>query len=70
MKNQRTFNLSRTHPVTRYVQNIIDPARDAEVAVRIAKRAVAGKIVALISREVSINEALVITVDGSNLARP
>jgi hypothetical protein len=56
--------------VTGYVQYIVYTAGNPVIAVGIAARTIASEVVAGISAVVSIDAALVITVNGTYLARP
>ena len=68
--NQRRLNLCRSHPVARDIDDVIHPASDPVVAILIAPRAVTGKNFAGIGREVGIDEALMVAVDGPHLSGP
>ena len=64
------FNFGGTHAVTRYVQYVVDPSRNTDVAFFIAQGTVTGKVVAVVGIEVGIEHALVITVHGTDLPGP
>ena len=70
VQNQRAFDLSRAHAVTRYVDDVIDAASDPPVIVRVAPAAVACKILAFIGREIGLHKAVVVAVHGARLPRP
>src|SRR5437660_762200 len=60
----------RAHAVPRDVDHVIDAPGDPVIAVAVASAAVAGEILALVGREISLLEAGVIAIDGTHLPRP
>ena len=55
------------HPVARYVDHVVNAARDPVVAILIPRAAVAGEVAAWICGEIGFDEALVIAVDRAHL---
>ena len=56
--------------MARDIDDVVDPAGDPVVAVRVAAAAVAGEIFARIGAEIGVEEALVVAPDGAHLAGP
>ncbi|MNM79754.1 hypothetical protein D3C81_916990 [compost metagenome] len=70
VRNQRAFHFGRTDAVAGDVDHVIDAASDPVIAIFIATAAVTGEIAARVGAEVGVDETLVVTVDGTHLARP
>ena len=70
VRDESAFHLGRAHPVTRHVYDVVDAPGDPVVTVFVAAAAVAGKVLARIGREVSLDETVVISVNGARLPRP
>ena len=68
--DQRRFDLRRPQAVARHIDDVVDAAGDPVVAVGIAPAAVAGEVLALVGREIGLDEAVVVAVDRAHLARP
>ena len=67
---QRTFNLGSAQTVSRNIDDIVDAAGYPVVAIGIAVRAVAGKVIPRIRREIRVDTALVVAVDTAKLTWP
>src|SRR3546814_5002549 len=59
VEDERAFDLGGAHAVARDVDDIVDAAGDAPIAVGIAAASVAGEIFALVGREIGFGEAFV-----------
>ena len=70
MQHQRAFDFRRSHAVARHVNDVVHPARDPVIAVRVPPRAVAGRIFAGEGREIGLKEAVMIAPDRPHLPRP
>src|SRR5262249_4968700 len=70
MRDQRGLDLGGAEPVAGDVDDVVDAASDPVVAVLVAPAAVAGEVLARISLEISIDEALVITKDRAHHSGP
>ena len=70
LRDQRALDLGGADAVAGDVDHVVDAAGDPVVAVLVAAAAVAGEVLAGIGREVGLDEALVVAVDGAHLARP
>src|SRR5208283_3048180 len=64
------FYFRRSHAVTGNVDDVINAASDPVIAIGVAAAAIAGEIFARIGREISLLEALVVSVDRAHHARP
>ncbi len=70
MRDECRFDFRRTEAMAGNIEHVIDAARDPVITVLIAAAAVTGEILAFVSREISFDEALVITVKRTHLTRP
>ena len=70
MQDQRAFNLCGAHAVARHVDDVVHPASDPVIAVRIPPRAIAGRIFAGEGGEIGLEEAIMIAPHGAHLTRP
>src|SRR5664279_475333 len=68
MRDERTLHFRRPEPVTGDIDDIIDPASDPVIAVRVPAAAVAGEIFAGIGGRRSLREALVVSIKSPELA--
>gem|GEM_PF-4032660 len=68
--DERRFHLCGSKTVAGHVQHVIDAAGDPVIAILVAPAAIAGEVLSLIGGEVGLDEALVIAIDGTRLARP
>src|SRR4029079_661680 len=68
--NQRALDLGGAHAMAGDVDHVVDAAGDPVVAVGVAPAAVAGEVLARIGFEVGVDEARMIAVHRSHLARP
>src|SRR5262245_54949696 len=66
MIHQGAFDLHRADPVSGDVHDIVDPAKQPEVAVFVALRSVTGEILSRESAPVSLHVTIRIAVDGLN----
>ena len=64
---QRAFDLCGAHTVSGNVDHVIDAAGNPEIAILVTARAVAGEISAWISREICLEEALMVSKDRTHL---
>jgi len=64
------FDLSGPHPVTGYVDDVVNAAGDLIVAVLVAFAAVTGEVPARELREVGVEHPLGISVHAHHLTRP
>jgi hypothetical protein len=70
MSDQGTFDLSRAHPVTRYIDDIVDPASDPIIPILVPTAAVPSEVHAGEGGEIGLEEALMIAPHCPHLARP
>ncbi len=70
MRDQRAFHFGSAHAMAGDVDHVVDAADDPVIAVLVAATAVAGEVVADVSREIRLDEALVVALDRAHHARP
>src|SRR4051794_19127270 len=70
VRHQRAFDFGGTHAVAGDVDDVVDAPGDPVITVGIAPAAVAGEVLALVGREISLLEAGVVAIDRAHLARP
>ena len=62
VQHQRAFHLCGAHAVTRYVDNIIDAARDPVIIITVAAASIASKIFARIVAEIGLHKTVMVAV--------
>jgi hypothetical protein len=70
MQYQRTLDLSRPEPMTRYIDDIIYPAGDPIITILISARTIAGEVIAGIASEIGVDKTWMIAIDGAHLPGP
>ena len=70
MGDKGGFDFSCSHPVAGDVQNVVNAAGDPEIAILIAARAVTREIASWEGGEISLDETLMVAIDGAHLAWP
>ena len=70
VRAERGLDLGGPHTVTRYINHIINAARNPVKPILIALAAIARKIVTGIGGKISVNKALMIAINRSHLTRP
>src|SRR6202043_485086 len=65
MRDQRAFDFGGAHAMAGDVDDVIDAAGDPVIAVGVAAAAIAGKIFALVGREIGLFEAGVVAIHGA-----
>ena len=70
VQHEGAFHFGRAHAVPRDVHHVVDASGDPVVAVRVASRAVAGEVEALVGSVVGVDHPLMVAVDRADLARP
>ncbi len=70
MGDERAFDLGGAEPVAGDVDHVVDAPGDPVIAVLVAARAVAGEIKSRKGREIGVDKAAMIAIDGAHLAGP
>src|SRR5262249_15628688 len=68
--DERALDLGGAHAVAGNVDHVVDPAGDPVIAVLVAPAAVAGEVFAGEAGEISLDEALMVAIDGAHHAGP